>query len=129
VSIAPSESYTCTFTVAAAGNVGTIVTDAATAAVSDDEGTGVDASATGDATVTITQRAITVTADSGQSKIYGSADPTLSYSVTSGSLQSGDSFTGALARAAGENIGTYAIDQVTLTAGPNYALTFVPADF
>ena len=129
VSIAPSESYTCTFTVAASGSVGTVVTNAVTASVSDDDGVGIDTSATDDATVTITARAITVTADAGQSKVYGSADPTLTYSVTSGSLQSGDSFTGALARTAGENIGTFGITQGTLTAGPNYTLTFVPADF
>ena len=129
VSIAPSSSYTCSFTVAAAGSVGTIVTNAVTALISDDDGAGIDTSATDDATVTITERAITVTADSGQSKVYGSADPTLTYTVTSGSLQGGDSFTGALSRAAGENVGTFAIDQGTLTAGPNYSLTFVPADF
>ena len=129
ISIAPSSSYTCSFTVAAAGSVGTIVTNAVTASISDDDGAGIDTSATDDATVTITERAITVTADSGQSKVYGSADPTLTYTVTSGSLQGGDSFTGALSRAAGENVGTFAIDQGTLTAGPNYSLTFVPADF
>ena len=129
ISIAPSASYTCSFTVAAAGNVGTVVTNAVTASISDDDGAGIDTSATDDATVTITERAITVTADSGQSKVYGSADPTLTYTVTSGSLQGGDSFTGALSRAAGENVGTYAIGQGTLTVGPNYTLTFVPADF
>ena len=46
-----------------------------------------------------------------------------------GSLQPGDSFTGSLARTAGENVGTTAINQGTLTAGPNYTITFVPANF
>ena len=63
--------------------------------------------------VSITGRAVTVTADSGQAKIYGTPDPTLTYTVTSGSLQPGDSFTGALARTAGENVGTTAINQGT----------------
>ncbi len=82
-----------------------------------------------DTTGVISQWAVTVTADSGQAKIYGTPDPTLTYTVTSGSLQPGDSFSGALARTAGENVGITAINQGTLTAGPNYTLTFVPADF
>ena len=82
-----------------------------------------------DTTGVISQWAVTVTADSGQAKIYGTPDPTLTYTVTSGSLQPGDSFTGALARTAGENVGIYAINQGTLTAGPNYTITFVPANF
>ena len=59
-----------------------------------------------DTTGVISQWAVTVTADSGQTKIYGNADPTLTYTVTSGSLQNGDTFSGALARTAGENVGT-----------------------
>ncbi len=82
-----------------------------------------------DTTGVISQWAVTVTADSGQAKIYGTPDPTLTYTVTSGSLQPGDSFSGALARTAGENVGITAINQGTLTAGPNYTLTFVPANF
>ena len=39
-----------------------------------------------------------------------------------------DAFTGALTRVAGENIGTYAIQQGTLTAGANYALTYAGAN-
>jgi len=49
----------------------------------------------------------------------------LTYKVTSGSLESGDSFSGALTRAPGETVGSYTITQGTLTAGGNYALTFV----
>ena len=78
--------------------------------------------------MSISQWAVTVTADSGQAKIYGTPDPTLTYTVT-GSLQPGDSFTGSLARTAGENVGITAINQGTLTAGPNYTITFVPANF
>ena len=76
------------------------------------------------ANLTVTAKAVTVTANA-QSKTYGDADPTLTYT---GALNSGDSFTGALTRAAGENVGVYAISQGTLTAGSNYALTFVGAN-
>jgi trimeric autotransporter adhesin len=74
----------------------------------------------------ITTRPITVTADP-ETKIYGTTDPALTYKVTSGSLASGDAFSGGLARASGENVGTYAIQQGMLTAGNNYALTYVGA--
>ncbi|MEH0152561.1 MBG domain-containing protein [Limibacter armeniacum] len=78
-------------------------------------------------TVTVTKKPITVTAVA-QNKVYGDADPALTYSITSGSLNAGDTFTGSLSRAAGENAGTYAISQGTLSAGDNYTLTFVEAD-
>ena len=76
----------------------------------------------------ITQKAITVTADAGQTKVYGGADPTFTY-TTSATLESGDSFTGALSRATGEDVGSYAITIGTLSAGSNYDLTFVSKDF
>jgi hypothetical protein len=43
-------------------------------------------------------------------------------------LVAGDSFSGALTRAAGEAVGSYPILQGTLTAGSNYALTYVGAN-
>jgi hypothetical protein len=85
---------------------------------------------------TITQRAITITVDPGQAKTYGNPDPVFTYQVTAGSLAAGDSFDGALARAAGETIGSYAINQGTLTIvegavdkSANYDITFQGADF
>ena len=75
-------------------------------------------------TADITQRPITVTADA-KTKVYGSSDPTLTYQVTSGSLVSGDAFSGTLTRVAGGSVGTYPILQNTLTAGSNYNLTYV----
>ena len=78
--------------------------------------------------LTISNRAITVTADA-KTKTYGDPDPALTYQVTSGSLNAGDSFSGTLTRVAGTSVGTYAIQQGTLTAGANYTLTFVqPTD-
>ena len=75
---------------------------------------------------TITAKPITVTADAGQTKVFGSADPA---AFTYASSDLGASFTGALNRAAGENVGTYAIGQGTLSAGANYAITFVGNNF
>ncbi len=73
------------------------------------------------ATLTVNRKAITITPDSGQSKVFGTSDPPLTYTNTP-ALQSGDSFTGALGRAPGENVGSYAINLGTLSAGNNYTL-------
>ncbi len=48
---------------------------------------------------------MTVTADP-QTKVYGDADPALTYQITSGSLAFSDEFTGSLTRDAGEDVGT-----------------------
>ncbi|MCS3732494.1 cadherin-like beta sandwich domain-containing protein [Mucilaginibacter dorajii] len=75
--------------------------------------------------LTVNKAAITVTANAG-SKIYGDADPSLTYSVTTGTLVGSDAFTGALTRDAGTNIGTYNITQGTLAiSSTKYTLTFV----
>lgn len=73
---------------------------------------------------TITPRPITVTADA-QTRVYGEANPELTYQVT-GNLVNQDSFTGRLATTAttASAAGSYSIEQSTLTAGSNYALTY-----
>ncbi|WP_027030775.1 MBG domain-containing protein [Mesorhizobium loti] len=78
---------------------------------------------------TIGQRAVTVTANPGQNKTYGDADPALGYTVSD--LGSGAALVGALDRAAGENVGTYAIGQGSLTnaGNANYDITFVGSSF
>ena len=78
---------------------------------------------------TVNPRAITVTADA-KSKVFGVADPTFTYTITTGSLVLGDAITGTLTRAAGTNVGDYQIQQGTLTTvtNPKYAITFVSAD-
>ena len=81
------------------------------------------------ATFSITARPITVTANSGQSKVYGSGDPAYGFSITSGSLVGGDGFGGGLSRAAGENVGGYTINQGSLSLSGNYSLSFVFATF
>ncbi|SHO65357.1 MBG domain-containing protein, partial [Algoriphagus zhangzhouensis] len=78
----------------------------------------------------ITQATLDITADAGQSKIYGDADPEFTF-VADG-FEGGDDetiLTGALTRAAGEDVGTYAINLGTLDAGPNYTINFTSADF
>ena len=77
----------------------------------------------------ITPAPLTITADSGQSKEVGAADPELTYTITEGSLVAGDALTGALTRVAGEGAGSYAIQMGSLSAGDNYDITFIPADF
>ena len=77
---------------------------------------------------TITKKTITITATPGQTKVYGTADPT-SYTYTlSTPLLPGDALTGALTRLAGETVGPYAISQGTLT-NVNYDITFVGSNF
>jgi hypothetical protein len=79
------------------------------------------------ATLTVHQSAVTVTADA-RTKHHGEPDPALTYQLTSGSLVSGDAFSGALARSAGEAVGTYSILQGTLALTGNYLLTYVPGN-
>ncbi len=76
--------------------------------------------------LTITAKPVTVTADA-KSKVYGQADPALTY--TAGALLGDDAFTGSLTRAAGETVGTYRINQGTVSAGSNYAVSFTGANF
>lgn len=81
-----------------------------------------------DLTATITAKPITVIAETNQHKVYGADDPVLTFGV-SPALISGDSFTGVLTRAQGENVGAYAIGMGTLSAGSNYSINYVGAEF
>ncbi|MDV7402541.1 MBG domain-containing protein, partial [Arthrospira platensis SPKY1] len=61
-------------------------------------------------TLFVEQRPITITVNTGQNKVYSTADPVFGYMLTSGNLVNGDVFSGALARATGENVASnYAI--------------------
>jgi len=77
-------------------------------------------------TLTVGKAAITLAADA-KSKTYGASDPFLTYTITSGALVVGDSLTGGLSRAAGEDVGTYAISSTL--ANPNYNISFTGANF
>jgi hypothetical protein len=80
------------------------------------------------ADLTIGAASLTVAADP-QSKTYGDLDPSLTYGVSG--LVNGDTeagvITGALERATGDDVGTYAINQGTLDAGSNYIISFTGA--
>ncbi|MEH2554520.1 filamentous hemagglutinin family protein [Bradyrhizobium algeriense] len=78
------------------------------------------------ASLTITPRAITVTADA-KSRAYGEANPALTYQVGGSGLVNGDMLSGALATSATTSsaAGVYGITQGTLAASSNYAFAFV----
>ena len=131
-SLKSGDSVTGSLTRDASENVGTYAIRQGTLAVSDgNSGNNYNLTFVG-ANLTINKRPVTITVDA-KTKIYGDADPTLTYQITAGSLKSGDSITGSLARAAGENVGAYAITQGTSAisdgnGGNNYDLTFVGAN-
>ncbi len=77
-------------------------------------------------TTDVKEEDVTVIADV-QTKFYGDLDPTFTYTFNP-ALQDGDIFSGLLSRALGENVGSYAIDQGTLSAGSNYNINYVSAD-
>ena len=80
----------------------------------------------------ITQRPIIISADD-KSKTYSITDPKLTWVAESRSsgrgviYGDGDSFSGTLGRAAGENVGTYAITQGSLNNN-NYLISLTAAD-
>jgi hypothetical protein len=79
-------------------------------------------------TMVVSPAQVTVTANPA-SKVYGAADPGMfGYSI-SPALFAGDSFSGSLSRAAGENVGNYAISKGTLSTSSSYTVTFVSANF
>ena len=86
-------------------------------------------------TVTITPAALTVSPLANQSKIYGTNDPTLLFSVSGLEGSDGASLlTGALSRSgfgtlAGEQAGNYAIISGDLSAGSNYAISLTAQNF
>ena len=82
-------------------------------------------SVTVDATGKILAKDITVTADA-QTKVYGSADPELTYQVSG--LVGNDTLAGSLTRAVGEDVGSYEITLGTL-ANSNYKINFTGANF
>jgi sugar lactone lactonase YvrE len=81
------------------------------------------------ANLTITPATLTVTADA-QTEVYGQSDPALTYTAT------GYQFTdcgatvlaGSLARDPGENVGSYAIREGSLSSNPDYTISYVGAN-
>ncbi len=74
----------------------------------------------------VTPRPLTVTANN-QTRLYGNANPALTFTLGGLGLVNGDLLSGALATSAGTTtgVGNVAITQGTLAASANYALTFV----
>gem|GEM_PF-7097381 len=73
-------------------------------------------------------RRVTIKANT-LSKTYGEADPAFSYSIVSGSLVNGETFSGSLDRNTGENANVYTVTIGTLKLGDNYNLVLEPASF
>ncbi len=70
--------------------------------------------------VKITKKSAIISAEN-KTKAFGDADPILTATT---SMLVGDTLTGTLTRTVGENVGTYTINQGTLSAGDNYITTF-----
>src|SRR5690606_9047745 len=78
----------------------------------------------------ITPKALTITANTGQAKVYGSDDPVLTYKATGFERDDDEGiFTGALSREVGEDVDSYVITQGTLSAGANYTIAYTGEDF
>ncbi len=82
-------------------------------------------SKTGTATYTIDRKPVTVTA-ANKSQVYGEAAQTLTYTTNTGDTLNGD-----LTRASGNNVGTYDINQGTVTNANNlnYDITYVKGTY
>ncbi|MFD0763319.1 cadherin-like beta sandwich domain-containing protein [Mucilaginibacter lutimaris] len=76
-------------------------------------------------TLTVSKATVNVTANA-QTKVYGNSDPVLTYTATG--VINGDTPTGTLERTTGVNVGTYAINQGTLSYGTNYNLVYTVAN-
>jgi hypothetical protein len=83
-------------------------------------------SVTSDRTMAVTPRLITVRANDLM-RDGGRPNPPLTYTISSGSLVSGDAFTGGLLTEAGSlsQAGNYTISRGSLSLGPNYSITFL----
>ena len=76
--------------------------------------------------IKIDQAPLTITPKSGQSKKYGDREPVLTYTSVPATLYGiDDKITGNLSRDEGDNVGDYAINIGSLTAGDNYEITLV----
>ncbi|MEN2489541.1 MBG domain-containing protein [Flavobacterium sp. B11] len=73
---------------------------------------------------------LTITATTGHTKVYGTADPVFNY--TASGFANGDTnaiLSGLLTRDAGENVGKYNIKLGTINAGADYVIAFTGAEF
>lgn len=73
---------------------------------------------------------LTITAATGHTKVYGTADPVFNYTTLG--LANGDTnsiLNGLLTRDPGENVGKYNIKLGTINAGADYIIAFTGAEF
>ena len=79
----------------------------------------------------ITAAPLTITADADQTKVYGTTDPVLTYTITgfiNGDTEADLDTAVSISRASGEDVGTYTITP-SAAAASNYTVSFVTADF
>ncbi|NML23705.1 hypothetical protein HHL16_22685 [Pseudoflavitalea sp. G-6-1-2] len=76
--------------------------------------------------IAILPKPLTVTA-APATKVYGSADPALTYTVSQ--MVAGEQLSGGPSRMAGEDAGIYPISRGSIAASSNYALTFIDNQF
>ncbi len=84
----------------------------------------------GTVTVNVAQATLHVVAEA-ETKVSDGPDPMLTYTYTTSDLKYPDTksvFTGSLTRVSGEDPGTYAIQQGSLSAGSNYTIAFTGAN-
>lgn len=78
--------------------------------------------------VVVRKRPVTVTPRAGQSKVYGSADPSIR--ATYRGVVDGETLSGRLSREGGESVGRYRITMGTLEAdNPNYEISLASETF
>ncbi|MBQ9368837.1 MAG: hypothetical protein IJT83_13735, partial [Victivallales bacterium] len=82
----------------------------------------------GSVELTVNPMEVAVAADA-KSIVYGQQDVPLTYTVTAGHLIGDDTFTGSLSRLAGNQAGTYLIQQGTLQLNDNYTISYTPATY
>ena len=97
-------------------------------AVNDGNGGGNYAVTLNSASGAIDRRILAISADN-KDKLAGAVDPSLTWTLASGTLVSGDTLTGDLNRDPGEGVGIYALLQGNLSAGANYQINFTNGQF
>ena len=122
-------------TVAAVSGATVTIVGAGTATITASQaGDGLwDAAPGAEREVTVGRATLTVTPDAGQSKTFGTADPVLTQTSSGAVPGETAAFTGALSRAAGEDVGTYAVLVGSLAPAnnapflaANYTTSFTP---
>ncbi|MCP4321276.1 MAG: hemagglutination protein, partial [Alteromonadales bacterium] len=78
--------------------------------------------------LTINKRSIEITANN-KTKLVGSSDPVLDYTISKGNMAFSDLLAGSLNRVSGETVKSYAINKGSLDAGANYNMNFVSGAF